>query len=65
MARVSNTQKKLTSAREMEIKGWVTENCPILLKTISDKCMQESCVRICKSTAENIFVYTEANSHSS
>ncbi|KAF0986417.1 hypothetical protein HZS_7762 [Henneguya salminicola] len=46
--RMTRTQKKLTAAQEMDIKGWVDENCTISLKTIFNKCMQEFGVRICK-----------------
>ncbi|KAF0992161.1 hypothetical protein HZS_1694 [Henneguya salminicola] len=64
--RVTCAQKKLTPAQEMEIKDWVDENCTISLKTISNKCMQEFGVRICKSTAANIltdFSYTLKRIH--
>ncbi|KAF0989547.1 hypothetical protein HZS_2723 [Henneguya salminicola] len=65
-ARVTRTQKKLTAAQEIVIKGWVDENCKISFQSISNKCMQEFGVMICKSTAANIltgFSYTFKRIH--
>ncbi|KAF0992916.1 hypothetical protein HZS_2625 [Henneguya salminicola] len=50
----SRRSKKLIAIKESKIKCWVDENCTISSKAISNKCMQEFDVRICKLTAENI-----------